>query len=92
MTTSTSPLFLAFSGMLLVLGISACTPTAKIPLNSTPVLLPKAFSQQGQQRLNKPWWQGIDDPKLQILIERGLANNQNLLVIGERLLQADIHD
>ena len=39
--------------------------------------------------MNEPWWQGIDDPKLQILIERGLANNQNLKVIGERLLQSE---
>lgn len=87
MTKST--LSLALFCMLLVLAISACTPTTQVPLDSTPVLLPKAFSQQGQQRLNAPWWQGIDDPKLQILIERGLANNQNLRVIAERLLQAE---
>lgn len=89
MTKSKSALPLALSGMLLVLAISACTPTTQVPLNNTPVLLPKAFSQQGQQRLNETWWQGIGDPKLQILIERGLANNQNLLIIGERLLQAE---
>ncbi len=89
MTRSQSTLSLALLGILFILAISSCTPTAQIPLNSTPVLLPKAFSQQGQQRLNEPWWQGIGDPKLQILIERGLANNQTLMVIGQRLLQAE---
>lgn len=89
MTTSQSTLSMALSGIVFILAISACTPTAQIPLDSTPVLLPKAFSQQGQQRLNKPWWQDIGDPKLQILIERGLANNQNLRLIAERLLQAE---
>ena len=89
MTISQSTLSLALSGMLFILAISACTPTAQIPIDSTPVLLPKAFSQQGQQRLNEPWWQSIGDPKLQILIERALANNQNLMVIAERLLQSE---
>ena len=89
MTTSQSTLSLALSGILFFVAISACTPTAQIPLDSTPVLLPKAFSQQGQQRLNEPWWQGLDDPKLQILIERGLGNNQNLMIMTERLLQAE---
>ena len=39
--------------------------------------------------MNEPWWQTIDDPNLQLLINQALTDNRNLQATGERLLQAE---
>ena len=80
---------LAVSWILLSLLLSACTPSSQNHADNVPVSLPASFSQTGTQEAGEPWWQIMNDPSLQLLIEQALAKNQNLLAVGERLKQAE---
>ncbi|MBU1419438.1 MAG: efflux transporter outer membrane subunit [Proteobacteria bacterium] len=84
-----SELSLALAGILFLLATPACTPMTHIPLDMAPVVLPETFSQQGGHPLSEQWWRDLDDPNLQKLIDRALANNLTLLATAERLLQAE---
>ncbi len=75
-------------GLLLVIVISACTPAVPDHSASPPVPIPLQFSQSGSVQLPGQWWYALDDAALHTLIDQALGKNLSLLVIRERLLQA----
>lgn len=76
------------AGLFLLIAVSACTPAMKDYSAEPPVPVPTQFSQSGTQQLSGQWWYDLDDSALQTLIDEALGNNLSLLVIRERLLQA----
>lgn len=75
-------------GLLLLIAVSACTPAMKDYAASPPVPIPAQYSQSGSRQLPGQWWYDLDDPALHSLIDQALNSNLSLLVIRERLLQA----
>lgn len=51
--------------------------------------LPAEFSASGNEPLAEQWWMGFKDDELNDLIARGLQDNLSLLVIWDRLAQAE---
>ncbi|WP_162844040.1 efflux transporter outer membrane subunit [Sinobacterium caligoides] len=74
--------------MLLVLIVGGCS-SQQVEID--PLLLPvdAEFSQQSMMTADqRPWWLNHGDPVLTSYIEEALENNQDLLVVYERLQQA----
>jgi NodT family efflux transporter outer membrane factor (OMF) lipoprotein len=74
---------------LLLLTLSACAPTTRIPVETVPVEVPPSFSRQGSQPASQQWWRDLGDPGLHRLIDKALRDNKSLLAAGERLIQAE---
>jgi NodT family efflux transporter outer membrane factor (OMF) lipoprotein len=53
------------------------------------VNLPKAFSMSGQDVFPEKWWQVLDDPNLDGVINEALKNNFTILSAWDRLYQAE---
>jgi NodT family efflux transporter outer membrane factor (OMF) lipoprotein len=55
---------------------------------SSPVNLPKTFSQSGDLPLPKRWWTAFDDDSLNTLVDQALKRNLSLNATYQRLQQA----
>jgi NodT family efflux transporter outer membrane factor (OMF) lipoprotein len=88
-TAPASSLRRAAVPLLLLIVLAGCTATTHMQIGTPPVTLPPAFSQQGNLQVSSEWWQDLDDPALQQLIQQALAGNLSLFVARERLLQAE---
>lgn len=77
------------AGLALLLTLAGCTTTSHLIIETPPVALPAAFSQQGSMQLSAQWWQDLEDPALRQLIVQALTGNMSLLGARERLLQAE---
>ncbi len=75
-------------GLFLLIALLACAPVVKDYSSSPPVPIPSEFSQSGTHHLSDQWWYDLDDSALHVLIEQALGNNLSLLIIRQRLLQA----
>lgn len=54
-----------------------------------PVDLPGAFSDSGREPLPDRWWQAFEDPALDALIARAVAENFTLRSVWDRFFQAE---
>jgi len=75
-------------GVFLLIAVSACAPAVNDYAASPPVPIPNNYSQSGTEKRSGHWWLDLDDSALQSLIDQALSNNLSLLVVRERLLQA----
>ncbi len=72
------------TGLLLL--ITACSAVSvRDPIS---ISLPADFSSSGDATLPDRWWESLDDPVLNSLVERALAHNFSLLSVWARLDQA----
>jgi len=53
------------------------------------VPLPETFSRSGQEALPEKWWQVLDDPALDAVIEEALESNFTIRLAWDRLYQAE---
>ncbi len=73
--------------------LSGCTvlgPEFTAPAPQVPAAWGEAagpLASQEDLRIRR-WWQAFNDPQLDQLVDRALANNQDLAIAGERVLQA----
>lgn len=87
------PHWLAIPILLMLLGLSACTPT-RVDNLLNKVAPPKAWRHATDAlTVSKPadlkaWWQGFQDPKLNALITQALANNHDLRIAVARVREA----
>lgn len=65
--------------------LGACAGTPAVP---PPVDLPSAFSRDGVQPRADRWWESMNDPTLDSLIDEALRENFNLATLWDRLAQA----
>ncbi len=75
--------------LLMLMSFSGCTPTTHILVDKPPIELPDSFSSQGNQHLSAKWWQDLNTPALENLIETALGENLSILAARERLAQAN---
>lgn len=76
-------------GLLLCIGPAtaiSCAPQAAG--GPAPVDVPRGFSRAGSVRLPDKWWRGLNDPRLNELVDRALAGNLSLRGAWDRLAQA----
>ncbi len=78
---------LRFLAFLTLIGLVSCS--GRQPVVKSPLELPKKFSDGGEKRLPNKWWHDFNDKNLDQLIEKALAGNLSLLVIWDRLAQAE---
>jgi len=66
-------------------------PSLNLPLSwlgMEPDKTPKTVSEELLPSENKtPWWQDFNDPDMTALIERALANNENLAIAAARIVE-----
>jgi len=75
----------SLAGVLLGFVGGCSRPVAQFDL---PEGIPEAFSRNGTAAMPQQWWRAFEDPALNELIERGLADNLNLQAAWDRLAQA----
>lgn len=83
------PLRKVTAALVLLIALAGCTPATNLLTGMPPVTLPPAFTRQGSHEISNEWWQDLDDPALEQLIEQALAENLSLHGARERLLQAE---
>jgi NodT family efflux transporter outer membrane factor (OMF) lipoprotein len=73
---------------LFVLLWAGCTgPPSLMPQDAT--LVPETFSAQGAAPLPQKWWESLNDPELNALMEDALAGNFTIRTAWDRLRQAE---
>ena len=86
MKFNTSPLFLVL--MLLIICTGACSPFAPKPRTGLEHELPGQFSISGSNEKTGRWWEELNDPELNELIEEALSGNFSIKEAWARLHQA----
>lgn len=78
-----------WTGLLIcVLFWTGCkTPPITMPEDAA--LVPEAFSAQGTETLPQRWWESLNDPGLNALMEEALAGNFSIRAAWDRLRQAE---
>jgi NodT family efflux transporter outer membrane factor (OMF) lipoprotein len=75
--------------LLVVLAGLAASCTLQPASAPVPVQVPEKFSTSGEAPLPARWWRGFDDPVLDNLVDRALADNFSLKTAWDRLAQAE---
>ena len=74
--------------LLFVLLWAGCKgPPRSMPKDAA--LVPEAFSVQGTASLPQKWWESLNDPELNALMEDALAGNFSIRMAWDRLRQAE---
>ena len=78
-----------WAGLLLyALFLTGCkTSTRAMPHDAD--LVPERFSEQGSLTLPQRWWESLNDPALNALMEEALAGNFSIRTAWDRLRQAE---
>ncbi|MDH2199425.1 efflux transporter outer membrane subunit [Ectopseudomonas oleovorans] len=80
----------AFAPALLTLALSACAvgPDYRAPATEPARFKPLEAAEYDRSRFEATWWQQFDDPTLNQLVQRSLADNRELRVAFNRLRAA----
>ena len=74
--------------IIFLLGYSGCLSVKRKDVKN-PVELPEAFTFTGTENLPEKWWQSLNDPDLNELIEEALGSNFSIRSSWDRLRQAE---
>lgn len=80
----------AFAPALLTLALSACAvgPDYRAPATEPARIAALEAAEYDRSRFEATWWQQFDDPTLNQLVQRSLADNRELRVVFNRLRAA----
>lgn len=74
--------------LLLTLLLGGCSVPPSKPVSPS-FDLPEAFSFAGSENLSEKWWQSLNDPQLDALIEQALSENFSIRSAWDRLTAAE---
>ena len=79
---------LLLPAILVIVGTTSCSLIKVRRTTEMPVELPENFSQAGEAAMMPRWWESLDDPELNGLIEKALSGNFDLQAAWDRLEQS----